>query len=116
MLKIFCGADHRANLIRLNRKLVPALIDLMDALEKCPSQSSRELEAVLAIQNNLMHVCNTLRVVQARATLIHTLQVSIARKEQLLDTLGSDSSAVTDAVRKALQGLVSLDVEPSGSG
>lgn len=101
------GADHRANLIRLNRELVTALIALIDVLERSPSQSSRELEAVLAIQNNLMHLCNTLRVVQARATMRHTLQVSINQKLELLDELGSDSNAVADAVRKALQSLIS---------
>jgi hypothetical protein len=94
-------ADIKANLIRLNEDMVRALHDLMDALEKTPSESARQVEDVLAVQNNLMHLCNTLRPVQARATLRHMLEKSAEQKRELIQKLQADSEAAESAIRTA---------------
>lgn len=99
------AADYEANLVRLNRELVAALQELMDALEKTPSQSARELETVLAIQNNLMHLCNMLRPVQARATLKHALRQAVQQKQAILSKLAESRQGVHDASAAAVTSL-----------
>ena len=77
----------------------------MIAIEKTPSQSARELETVLAVQNNLMHVCNTLRPIQARATLKHTLRRSVEQKQAILSQLAESGQGVHDAGVAAVKSL-----------
>lgn len=80
-------ADIAANLSVLNKALLHALVELMDALEKTPSESARELETVLAVQNNMMHLCNRLRITQGTSTLRYILEQNIEEKEALLKSL-----------------------------
>jgi MED7 protein len=87
--------------VRLSQNLVVALHELMGALEKTPSESAREQEDVLAIQNNLMHLCNMLRPVQARATLRHILAQSAMQKRDLIQRLRLDGAVAGQAVRKS---------------
>ena len=84
--------------MRLNRQWLLALHDLMDALEKTPSETAREQELVLAIQNNLVHLCNLLRPAQARATLKHTLTQSAQQKQELVQRLRQDSDNAATAI------------------
>ena len=94
-------ADVIANLKDLNDKLVNSFSELLEALEKTPSDTARELEDVLAIQNNLMHLCNQLRPIQARATLRQMLSSSADQKRGLLSRLQADSGSVHQAVDDA---------------
>lgn len=91
-------ADIVANIVRLNAELVGALHALIEALEKTPSETAREQEDVLAIQNNLMHLCNMLRPVQARATLRHMLARSAEQKRNLIQRLNDRYRAAPEAV------------------
>ena len=90
----FFHADIAAHLSVLNKALLHALTELMDALEKTPSESARELETVLAVQNNMMHLCNRLRITQGTPTLRYILTQSIDEKEALLKSLQESAAAV----------------------
>lgn len=83
-----------AELARLNDGLLLALQQLMEVLEKTPSQYARALEAVLAHLNNLTHLSNMLRPVQARATLKHMLQLAAEEKRASLAALRANRENV----------------------
>lgn len=93
----FCCADIAANLKCLNRELLPAVNELLDALIRTPSECAREQEDVLAISNNLIDLCNQLRPHQARASLKALLQQSIDEKQRLVTTLNETSAAAHQA-------------------
>jgi hypothetical protein len=80
----------------------------MDALEKTPSESARELETVLAIQNNMMHLCNKIRLVQGQLTLKYMLSQSVKEKKALLQTLQERSAAVESGILDAAQTVAGL--------
>lgn len=100
-------ADISSNLSVLNRALLRALDELMDALEKTPSESARELETVLAVQNNMMHLCNQLRISQGSSTLRYILTQSIEDKEALLSSLRESAAAVESGIVDAATAVAS---------
>lgn len=85
----------------LNKALLRSLVELMDVLEKTPTESARELETVLAVQNNMMHLCNRLRIAQGTSTLRYILTQSIEEKEALLRSLHGFSSEVETGIVNA---------------
>lgn len=89
-------ADLASNLSKLNSDLLKAVEELIDALIKKPASSARELEQVIAIQNNMQHLCNQLRPVQGRSTLRHILSERVKEKQELLQSLQRQSSAVKE--------------------
>jgi hypothetical protein len=103
---MFHRAELPGKLKLLNEAMPRAIFELMDALEKCPSDYARELETVIAVQNNMMHVCNRLREVQGRATLLHMLKEDVEKKRGLLSTLREKSSEVKGSVGTAVATLV----------
>lgn len=97
----FMHADIASHLSVLNKTLLHALVELMDALEKTPTESARELETVLAVQNNMMHLCNQLRITQGTSTLRYILTQSIDEKEALLNSLQECAAGVEAGILDA---------------
>lgn len=88
------SADIKSEMRRLNSELAIALDQLMDTLENAPADYARSLEMVVAILNNMMHLSNLLRPIQARATLRHMLTERVEEKRALLQQLREDTKAL----------------------
>lgn len=91
-------ADLASNLSTLNSDLLKAVEELIDAMIKKPTSSARELEHVIAVQDNMQHMCNQLRVIQGRSTLRHILSERVKEKQELLLSLKQQSDAVASEV------------------
>lgn len=87
-------ADVKGNLARLNKGLLVAVEKLIEVLESSPSQYARALEAVLAHLNNMTHLSNMLRPVQARSTLRHMLTSSAEQKRAAIAELRANRENV----------------------
>lgn len=79
--------DFRKELRSLNRELQLNLLELADVLVERPSQYARRVEDVSLIFKNLHHLLNSLRPHQARATLIHILELQIQRRKQAVEDI-----------------------------
>ncbi|ONI03574.1 hypothetical protein PRUPE_6G266300 [Prunus persica] len=66
----------------LNRELQLHILELADILVERPSQYARSVEDISLIFKNLHDLLNSLRPHQARATLIHILELQIQRRKQ----------------------------------
>lgn len=87
-------ADVKGNLARLNKGFLVAVEKLIEVLESSPSQYARALEAVLAHLNNMTHLSNMLRPVQARSTLRHMLTSSAEQKRAAIAELRANRENV----------------------
>ncbi|BBG95562.1 Mediator complex, subunit Med7 [Prunus dulcis] len=74
--------DFKKELRSLNRELQLHILELADILVERPSQYARRVEDISLIFKNLHHLLNSLRPHQARATLIHILELQIQRRKQ----------------------------------
>lgn len=79
--------DFRKELKSLNRELQLHLLELADILVERPSQYARRVEEISVIFKNLHHLLNSLRPHQARATLIHILELQIERRKQAVEDI-----------------------------
>ncbi|BBN69876.1 Mediator complex, subunit Med7 [Prunus dulcis] len=71
----------------LNRELQLHILELADILVERPSQYARRVEDISLIFKNLHHLLNSLRPHQARATLIHILELQIQRRKQAVEDI-----------------------------
>ncbi|TQD85705.1 hypothetical protein C1H46_028757 [Malus baccata] len=85
------GANHtsyfKKELRSLNRELQLHILELADILVERPSQYARRVEEISLIFKNLHHLLNSLRPHQARATLIHILELQIQRRKQAVEDI-----------------------------
>lgn len=106
--------DFKKELQSLNRELQLHILELADVLVERPSQYARRVEEISLIFKNLHHLLNSLRPhqveyfyldmnylsfsfknwlilfdfsLQARATLIHTLELQIERRKQAVEDI-----------------------------
>ncbi|KAL3625278.1 Mediator of RNA polymerase II transcription subunit 7a [Castilleja foliolosa] len=79
--------DFKKELRSLNRELQLHLLELADVLVERPSQYARRVEEISLIFKNLHHLLNSLRPHQARATLIHILELQIQRRKQAVEDI-----------------------------
>ncbi|KAF5783687.1 putative transcription regulator MED7 family [Helianthus annuus] len=79
--------DFKKELRSLNRELQLHILELADVLIARPSQYARRVEDISLIFKNLHHLLNSLRPHQARATLIHILELQIQRRKQAVDDI-----------------------------
>ncbi|KAL3841168.1 hypothetical protein ACJIZ3_025759 [Penstemon smallii] len=79
--------DFKKELRSLNRELQLHLLELADVLVERPSQYARRVEDISLIFKNLHHLLNSLRPHQARATLIHILELQIERRKQAMEDI-----------------------------
>ncbi|CAL5421003.1 unnamed protein product [Camellia sinensis] len=79
---------HFKNELRtLNRELQLHILELADVLIERPSQYARRVEDISLIFKNLHHLLNSLRPHQARATLIHMLELQIQRRKEAVEDI-----------------------------
>ncbi|ONI29102.1 hypothetical protein PRUPE_1G181600 [Prunus persica] len=71
----------------LNRELQLHILELADILVERPSQYARSVEDISLIFKNLHHLLNSLCPHQARATLIHILELQIQRRKQAVEDI-----------------------------
>ncbi|TXG58033.1 hypothetical protein EZV62_015862 [Acer yangbiense] len=71
----------------LNSELQLHILELADVLVERPSQYARRVEDISLIFKNLHHLLNSLRPHQARATLIHILELQIQRRKQAVEDI-----------------------------
>eukprot|EP00246_Nothoceros_aenigmaticus_P000774 TRINITY_DN11001_c0_g1_i1.p1 TRINITY_DN11001_c0_g1~~TRINITY_DN11001_c0_g1_i1.p1 ORF type:complete len:111 (-),score=22.66 TRINITY_DN11001_c0_g1_i1:274-606(-) len=81
------AADYKQELKQLNRELVLNMLELADVLVDRPSQYARRVEDMGLILRNMHHLLNSLRPHQARATLIHILELQIQRRKQAVEDI-----------------------------
>ncbi|KAF8398574.1 hypothetical protein HHK36_017505 [Tetracentron sinense] len=79
--------DFKKELRSLNRELQLHILELADVLVERPSQYARRVEDISLIFRNLHHLLNSLRPHQARATLIHILELQIQRRKQAVEDI-----------------------------
>ncbi|KAI5318738.1 hypothetical protein L3X38_038446 [Prunus dulcis] len=79
--------DYKKELRSLNRELQLHILELADILVERPSQYARRVEDISLIFKNLHHLLNSLRPHQARATLIHILELQIQRRKQAVEDI-----------------------------
>lgn len=79
--------DYKQELKQLNRELVLNMLELADVLVDRPSQYARRVEDMGLILRNMHHLLNSLRPHQARATLIHILELQIQRRKQAIEDI-----------------------------
>lgn len=78
--------DVKSELRSLSTELGLMLLELIDTCVQRPSQYARRVEDISLLLKNIHHLLNSLRPHQARATLIHVLELQLQmRKEALLD-------------------------------
>ncbi|CAA0810973.1 Mediator of RNA polymerase II transcription subunit 7b, partial [Striga hermonthica] len=71
----------------LNRELQLHFLELADVLVERPSQYARRVEEISLIFKNIHHLLNSIRPHQARATLIHILELQIQRRKQAVEDI-----------------------------
>ncbi|KAJ0089050.1 hypothetical protein Patl1_32883 [Pistacia atlantica] len=81
------NVDFKKELRSLNRELQLHILELADVLVERPSQYARRVEDISLIFKNLHHLLNSLRPHQARATLIHILELQIQRRKQAVEDI-----------------------------
>ncbi|KAL1561384.1 Mediator of RNA polymerase II transcription subunit 7a [Salvia divinorum] len=79
--------DFKKELRSLNRELQLNILELADVLVERPSQYARRVEDISLIFKNVYHLLNSLRPHQARATLIHILELQIQRRKQAVEDI-----------------------------
>lgn len=79
--------DFKKELRSLNGELQLHILELADILIERPSQYARRVEEISTVFKNLHHLLNSLRPHQARATLIHILELQIERRKQAVEDI-----------------------------
>ncbi|PON82418.1 Mediator complex, subunit Med [Trema orientale] len=79
--------DFKKELRSLNRELQLQILELADVLVERPSQYARRVEDISLIFKNLHHLLNSIRPHQARATLIHILELQILHRKQAVEDI-----------------------------
>ncbi|KAB5519568.1 hypothetical protein DKX38_023887 [Salix brachista] len=87
LLILLFSVDFKKELGSLNRELQLHILELADVLVERPSQYARRVEDISLIFKNLHHLLNSLHPHQARATLIHVLELQIQRRKQAVDDI-----------------------------
>ncbi|GFZ03686.1 mediator complex, subunit Med7 [Actinidia rufa] len=94
--------DFKNELRSLNRELQLHILELTDVLIERPSQYARRVEEISLIFKNLHHLLNSLRPHQARATLIHILELQIQRRKQAVEDIKRRREEAQKLLKEAL--------------
>lgn len=98
--------DVKAELRALCRELLAEVVELADVLVQRPAQYARRVEEIGLLFKNIHHLLNSLRPHQARATLIHILEMQLETRKKALVELKQRRNEAKDllqASRSALQ-------------
>ncbi|KAI3738580.1 hypothetical protein L2E82_28617 [Cichorium intybus] len=96
------NVDFKKELRSLNRELQLHILELADVLIERPSQYARRVEDISLIFKNLHHLLNSLRPHQARATLIHILELQIQRRKQAVEDIKRRREEAQRLLKEAL--------------
>ncbi|XP_009615713.1 mediator of RNA polymerase II transcription subunit 7a-like [Nicotiana tabacum] len=96
------NVDFKKELRALNRELQLHILELADVLVERPSQYARRVEEISLIFKNLHHLLNSLRPHQARATLIHILELQIQRRKQAIEDIKRRRGEAQKLLKEAL--------------
>ncbi|XP_052174066.1 mediator of RNA polymerase II transcription subunit 7a isoform X2 [Diospyros lotus] len=94
--------DFKNELRLLNRELQLHILELADVLVERPSQYARRVEEISLIFQNLHHLLNSLRPHQARATLIHILELQIQHRKQAVEDIKRRREEAQRLLKEAL--------------
>ncbi|CAH2074376.1 unnamed protein product [Thlaspi arvense] len=81
------NVDYKKELRSLNRELQLHILELADVLVERPSQYAKRIGEISSIFKNLHHLLNSLRPHQARATLIHIMELQILQRKQAVEDI-----------------------------
>ncbi|KAL0648834.1 hypothetical protein Bca4012_047125 [Brassica carinata] len=81
--------DYKKELRSLNRELQLHILELADVLVERPSQYAKRIGDISSVFKNLHHLLNSLRPHQARATLIHIMELQIQQRKQAVENIKS---------------------------
>ncbi|CAN6991586.1 unnamed protein product, partial [Brassica oleracea var. botrytis] len=81
------NVDYKKELRSLNRELQLHILELADVLVGRPSQYAKRIGDISSIFKNLHHLLNSLRPHQARATLIHIMELQIQQRKQAVEDI-----------------------------
>ncbi|XP_078446504.1 mediator of RNA polymerase II transcription subunit 7a-like [Wolffia australiana] len=95
--------DYKKELKALNRELQLHFLELADVLVDRPSQYARSAEDISLIFKNLHHLLNSIRPHQARATLIHILELQIQRRRQAVEDIKRRREEAQRLLQESLQ-------------
>ncbi|KAL8147177.1 mediator of RNA polymerase II transcription subunit 7a-like [Apium graveolens] len=96
------SVDFKKELKSLNRELQLHILELADILVERPSQYARKVEDISLIFKNMHHLLNSLRPHQARATLIHMLELQIQRRKQAVEDIKRRREEAQRILKEAL--------------
>ncbi|KAL4855360.1 putative anion transporter 6 [Chlorella vulgaris] len=122
--------DYKQQLLALHRELAANLLELLSVLVDKPSMWARQVENTSAVLRNMQHLCNLIRPVQARQTLVHTLAAELQERRQAVQELrdkvaqadtalaGSAEELATAAaaLRQAADEAAGVDLAANGAG
>ncbi|XP_057441589.1 mediator of RNA polymerase II transcription subunit 7b [Lotus japonicus] len=94
--------DFKKELRSLNAELQLHILELADILIERPSQYARRVEEISTVFKNLHHLLNSLRPHQARATLIHILELQIQRRKQAVEDIKRRREEARSLLKEAL--------------
>ncbi|KAI3956154.1 hypothetical protein MKW92_021563 [Papaver armeniacum] len=86
------NVDFKKELRSLNRELQLHILELVDVLVERPSQYARRVEDISLIFKNMHYLLNSSHPHQARATLIHILELHIQRRREAVEDIKSKQS------------------------
>ncbi|CAN4122985.1 unnamed protein product [Withania somnifera] len=102
LIQLIRVTDFKKELRALNRELQLHILELADVLVERPSQYARRVEEISLIFKNLHHLLNSLRPHQARATLIHILELQIQRRKQAIEDIKRRREEAQKLLKEAL--------------
>ncbi|KAM5559168.1 hypothetical protein ABKV19_020693 [Rosa sericea] len=97
--------DFKKELRSLNRELQQHILELADILVERPSQYARRVEEISLIFKNLHHLLNSLWPHQARATLVHILELQIKRRKQAVEDVKRRREEAQALLKESLESL-----------
>ncbi|XP_056846203.1 LOW QUALITY PROTEIN: mediator of RNA polymerase II transcription subunit 7b [Raphanus sativus] len=81
------NVDYKKELRSLNRELQLHVLELADVLVERPSQYAKRIGDISSIFKNLHHLLDSLRPQQARATLIHIMELQFQQRKQAVEDI-----------------------------
>ncbi|CAK5059424.1 unnamed protein product [Meloidogyne enterolobii] len=102
------SGNWRSELLKLNRSLIAAFLDLIEILIKCPDNEERieKIETIRTLFINIHHLINEYRPVQARDTLRQLIKhqnLEITRVTEKLNKYTETGTAALETLNNALR-------------
>ena len=79
--------NAKGEIQKLNREILERFAALANDLQNAPSRANERIEEIALLYNNLHHLLNTIRPLQARETIAFILKQQIEEKKQALKEL-----------------------------